>query len=201
MGQSPGKPWQVCIVRAEGGEVQRPVPDRRDQADPSWSPDGSSLAFGGQAVLEKEAAKVNAIRVLDLRTHQVSVLPGSQGLWSPRWSPAGGHIAAMSNDGNKLFLFDFSTRTWTELVQMSLGYPQWSHNGESVYFLGHPAGADKVFRVGIGGHKIEEVVDLKNFRQAPTMVGYWIGLAPDDSPLLVRDAGVRDFHALSLQLP
>jgi len=53
MGQSPGKPWQVCIVRAEGGEVQRPVPDRRDQADPSWSPDGSSLAFGGQAGARK----------------------------------------------------------------------------------------------------------------------------------------------------
>ena len=201
MGQIPGKPLQVCIVRAEGGEVQRPAPEQRDQADPSWSPDGNSLVFGGQAVTEKEAASVNAVRVLDLRTHQVSVLPGSQGLWSPRWSPTGSQIAAMSNDGNKLFLFDFSTRAWTELVQMSLGYPQWSHSGDSVFFLGHPAGADKVFRVRIGGHKLEEVVDLKNFHPEPSALGYWIGLAPDDSPLLVRDAGTRDLHALTLQLP
>jgi Tol biopolymer transport system component len=201
MGQIPGKPLQVCIVHADGGDVLRPLPEQRDQADPSWSPDGNSLVFGGQAVTEKEAASVNAVRVLDLRTHQVSVLPGSQGLWSPRWSPTGRQIAAMSNDGNKLFLFDLSTRAWTELVPMSLGYPNWSHSGDSVFFLGHPAGADKVFRVRINGHKLEEVVDLKNFHPEPTALGYWIGLAQDDSPLLVRDAGTRDFHALSLQLP
>jgi serine/threonine protein kinase/Tol biopolymer transport system component len=201
MGQLPGKPWQVCIVGAEGGTVQRPIPEQRDQADPSWSPDGRSLAFGGQAVVDKDAARVNAIRVLDLQTRQVSVLPGSQGLWSPRWSPTGGRIAAMSNDGDKLLLFDFRTRVWTELVQMSLGYPQWSHSGESIFFLAHLPGADEVFRVRIATHKAEEVVDLKNFHQAPFRVGYWIGLAPDDSPLLVRDAGTRDFHALTLQLP
>jgi WD40 repeat protein len=159
------------------------------------------MAFGGQAVVEKEAARVDAIRVLDLQTHRVSVLPGSQGLWSPRWSPKGGYIAAMSNDGNELLLFDFSTRKWTELARMSLGYPQWSHDGESVFFVGHPPGADKVFRVTLSGHKIEDVADLKNFHQAPFLVGNWMGLAPDDSPLLVRDAGTQDFYALSLQLP
>jgi Tol biopolymer transport system component len=201
MAQAAGKPWQVCIVRAEGGAVERPVPDQRDEADPGWSPDGRLMAFGGQAVVEKEAARVDAIRVLDLQTHRVSVLPGSQGLWSPRWSPKGGYIAAMSNDGNELLLFDFSTRKWTELARMSLGYPQWSHDGESVFFVGHPPGADKVFRVTLSGHKIEDVADLKNFHQAPFLVGNWMGLAPDDSPLLVRDAGTQDFYALSLQLP
>lgn len=144
---------------------------------------------------------MNAVHVLDLETHQVIVLPGSQGLWSPRWSPVGGHIAAMSNDGNKLLLFDFSTGTWVELAHMSLGYPQWSHGGESIFFVGHPPGADKVFRVWVSGHKVEEVADLKNFHQAPFLVGSWMGLTPDDSPLLVRDAGTQDFYALSVQLP
>jgi WD40 repeat protein len=200
MGQTPGKPWQVYLVGAEGGAVERLLPEERDQADPSWSPNGRSLAFGGQAVPEADAARVNAIRVLDLRTRQVTVLPGSQGLWSPRWSPAG-HIAAMSNDGNTLFLFDAGARAWTEFVQMSLGYPQWSHGGESIFFLGHPPGADKVFRARVGGHKIEDVADLKNFHQAPFLAGGWMGLAPDDSAMLMRDAGTQDFYALSLRLP
>ncbi len=201
MGQTPGKPWQVYLVSTEGGAVERPMPEERDQADPTWSPDGSSLAFGGQAVAETDAPRVNAVRVLDVRTRSVSILPGSEGLWSPRWSPTGRHIAAMSNDGNTLFLFDTGARAWTAFVQMSLGYPQWSHSGDAIFFLGHPPGADKLFRARVVGHKIEEVVDLKNFHQAPFLTGSWVGLAPDDSPMLMRDAGTQDFHALSLRLP
>ncbi len=201
MGQAPGKHWQLYLVSADGGSVERPLAEESDQADPSWSADGNSLVFGGQAVRETDAARVNAVRVLDLRTHRASVLPGSEGLWSPRWSPTGRQIAAMSNDGDTLFLFDFGTRAWTTLVQMSLGYPQWSHNGDSVSFLGHAPGADKVFRARVGDRKIEEVVDLKNFHQAPFLAGGWLGLAPDDSPMLMRDAGTQDFHALSVQLP
>ena len=202
MGQLPGKPWQLYIVSSQGGSVLQPlIPDRRDQADPTWSPDGSSLAFGGQAVSEKDAASVNAVQLLDLRTRRVTVVPGSNGLWSPRWSPAGDRLAAMSNNGNELFVYNFGTRAWTELAKASIGYPTWSHNGDSILFLNHLPGGDKVFGVSVTGHKLEEVADLKNFHGAPFLVGYWFGLAPDDSPLLVRDAGIWDFHALSLTLP
>ena len=201
MAQNPGQPWQVYIAGASDGALERPAPDQRDQADPTWSADGSSLAFGGQAVFEKDAPSVNAIRILDITTHQLSVLPGSQGLWSPRWSPTGRHILAMSNDGNKVLVFDFTTRAWTEMAQMSLGYPQWSHDGDAVFFLGHPKGTDKIFRVRLSDRKMEAVVDLKDFHPAQSKVGTWVGLAPDDSPLMMRDAGTQDFHALTLQLP
>ena len=201
MGQLPGKPWQLYIVSAQGGSAQQLIPEQRDQADPTWSPDGRSLAFGGQAVSEKDAARVNAIRLLDVRTRTVTVVPGSEGLWSPRWSPAGDRLAAMSNDGNELFVYSFSNRAWTKVAKASIGYPTWSHNGDSIFFLNHLAGGDQVFRVSITGHKLEEVADLKNFHAAPFLVGYWLGLAPDDSPLLVRDAGIWDFYALTLKLP
>ena len=201
MGQMPGKPWQLYIVSAQGGSAQQLIPEQRDQADPTWSPDGKSLAFGGQAVSEKDAASVNAIRLLDVRTRSVTVVPGSQGLWSPRWSPAGDRLAAMSNDGNELFVYSFSTRAWTKVAKASIGYPTWSHNGDSIFFLNHLAGGDQVFRVSVTSHKLEEVADLKNFHGAPFLIGYWFGLAPDDSPLLIRDAGIWDFHALTLKLP
>ena len=201
MGQLPGKPWQLYMVSAQGGSPQQLIPDQRDQADPSWSPDGSSLAFGGQAVSEKDAASVNAIRLLDLRTRKVTVIPGSEGLWSPRWSPAGNRLAAMSNDGTELSVYNFSTRVWTKLTKASIGYPTWSHNGDSIFFLNHLPGGDQVFRVSVSSHKAEEVVDLKNFHAAPFLIGYWFSLAPDDSPLLIQDAGIGDFHALNLTLP
>jgi eukaryotic-like serine/threonine-protein kinase len=201
MGQMPGKPWQLYIVSAQGGSPQQLIPDQRDQADPTWSPDGNTLAFGGQAVSEKDAARVNAVRLLDLRTRSVTVVPGSEGLWSPRWAPVGGRLAAMSNDGNELFIYDFATHTWSKLAEASIGYPTWSHNGDSIFFLNHLAGGDQVFRVSVAARKLEEVTDLKNFHGAPFLIGYWFGLAPDDSPLLIRDAGIWDFHALSVTLP
>jgi eukaryotic-like serine/threonine-protein kinase len=201
MGQMPGKPWQLYIVSAQGGSPQQLIPDQRDQADPTWSPDGNSLAFGGQAVSEKDAARVNAVRLLDLRTRSVTVIPGSEGLWSPRWAPVGGRLAAMSNDGNELFVYDFATHAWSKLATASIGYPTWSHNGDSIFFLNHLAGGDQVFRVSVATRKLEEVTDLKNFHGAPFLIGYWFGLAPDDSPLLIRDAGIWDFHALRVTLP
>jgi eukaryotic-like serine/threonine-protein kinase len=201
MGQMPGKPWQLYIVSAQGGSPQQLIPDQRDQADPTWSPDGNSLAFGGQAVSEKDAARVNAVRLLDLRTRSVTVIPGSEGLWSPRWAPVGGRLAAMSNDGNELFVYDFTTHAWSKLAKASIGYPTWSHNGDSIFFLNHLAGGDQVFRVSVATRKLEEVTDLKNFHGAPFLIGYWFGLAPDDSPLLIRDAGIWDFHALRVTLP
>jgi eukaryotic-like serine/threonine-protein kinase len=201
MGQLPGKPWQLYIVSAQGGSAQQLIPEQRDQADPTWSPDGKLLAFGGQAVSEKDAASVNAVRLLDVRTRSVTVVPGSEGLWSPRWSPSGDRLAAMSNDGNELSVYSFSTRAWTKVAKASFGYPTWSHNGDSIFFLNHLAGGDQVFRVSVTSHKLEEVADLKNFHGAPFLIGYWFGLAPDDSPLLIRDAGIWDFHALTLELP
>jgi Tol biopolymer transport system component len=201
MGQTPNKPWQVYIVPSEGGAMQQPMSDKRDQGDPNWSPDGNSLVYGGQMTRENEAARANAIRIVDLRTHQVSILPGSEGLWSPRWSRSGRYIVAMSNDGLKLLLFDFKSRTWAVLAQMALAYPQWSHRGDDVYFLGQPKEGNIIYHVRLSDHKLEEVVKLKDFRQAPFLVGGWMGLDRDDSPLLVRDNGTQDIHALSLDLP
>jgi hypothetical protein len=53
-------------------------------------------------------------------------------------------------------------------------------------------------RVRIRDLKLERVADLRNSRQA----GYWGGglsLAPDDSPLLLRDTGTQEIYALDWQ--
>jgi len=44
------------------------------------------------------------------------------------------------------------------------------------------------------------VYRVKDFRQVPYW-GDWGGLAPDDSPLLLRDAGTHDIYALDWQAP
>ena len=140
-----------------------------------------------------------AIHVVDLKTHQVSTLPGSEGLFSPRWSPDGRYIAALPANSQSVVLFDFETQHWSELAKVSAGWPNWSKDGQHIYFLRYqndPA----VLRVGISDRKVEQVVDLKNFRMAGYF-GFWLGLAPDDSPLLLRDTGTQEIYALDWEAP
>jgi len=199
MAQQPGKPFSVYVVSVEGGSLEQPVPGDHGGADPNWSPDGNSLLFGREP---SEAARGGTLdlETVDLRTHAVSKVPGSQELWSPRWSPDGRHILAFPRAGDRLMLFDLKTQNWTELAKIGVGYPEWSREGDYIYFTGVPAGGHPtgVFRARVNDHKLEQVFSLKDFRQAPGW-GEWVGVAPDDSPLLVRDAGTQDIYALNLR--
>ncbi len=202
IGREPRRPFGVYVIPAEGGSPERPVPGDRDTCDPNWSPDGNSLVFGRFPPDEPSGVGPMDLEIVDLRTRAISKVPGSDELWSPRWSPDGRHILAFPRDGDRLMLFDLKTQKWTELAKIGVGYPEWSRQGDYIYFTGIPPGGQPsgVFRVRISDRKLEQVFSLKDVRQAPGW-GEWVGLAPDDSPLLVRDTGTQDIYALDWQAP
>ena len=80
--------------------------EKEYQADAHWFPDGKRMIFGRAPWIPGSSEKV-AIQVLDLNSKQVSVFPGSENLYSPRLSPDGKHLAALSSDNKKLLIFDF----------------------------------------------------------------------------------------------
>jgi hypothetical protein len=45
---------------------------------------------------------------------------------------------------------------------------------------------------------IEQVADLKGVRQTGFRSGFWMGLTPDNSPLLLRDIGTEEIYSLDL---
>jgi Tol biopolymer transport system component/tRNA A-37 threonylcarbamoyl transferase component Bud32 len=192
---SAGKPPKAFLVSADGGTPQELMPGNAEtQLDANWSPDGSKIVFSGNP------PGTTAVLMLDLKTHQVSKLPGSEGLWSPRWSPDGRYIVAMPANTLSVVLFDFETQHWSELANANCAaYPSWSKDGQYVYFLRTP-NDPAVLRVRISDRKVDRVVDLKNFRMAGYF-GLWLGLAPDDSPLLLRDAGSQEIYALDWEAP
>ena len=58
-------------------------------------------------------------------------------MFSPRWSPDGRYIAALTPDYTKVMLFDFQTQKWTTWFTDAAGsvsYPQWSGDSKSIYF-------------------------------------------------------------------
>ena len=139
------------------------------------------------------------IQVLDLKTKQVRVVPGSEGMREPRWSPDGQHISALSENGDRLLLFDSKTAKWTEMAQMDAGFQNWSRDAQYVYFVS--AGTDPgVFRAAIRDHKLEKVVSLKGFQSGAD--GPWFSLTHNDEPLLLRElGGGREIYAFSWEAP
>jgi len=187
---APGRNVKLRTVSVDGGaSTEQIADDPEDKLDASWSPDGAKIIFGNAPSYPK-----SVIQLLDVNTHQVSTVPGSTGLYSPRWSPDGRYIAAMNFDSRVLMLFDFQTRKWQELARVTMGFPNWSKNSDYVYFL-HEEDHPSVMRVRISDHKVETVADLKHFRQAGFW-SVWLGMAPDDSPLLLRDTGTQEVYAL-----
>ena len=44
----------------------------------------------------------------------------------------------MTKNARKLALFDFQTGKWSDLLQTTIDFPNWSRNGQYVYFLHYP---------------------------------------------------------------
>ena len=189
------KPARIYQVSRDGGSPRELLPDdRTQQLDPNWSPDGTKIIFAGES-----NDPSSAIHVLDLATRKISSLPGSDGLYSPRWSPDGRYVSAFSADSKTLLLFDFRTEKWSELAQGSLSWLNWSHDSQYVYVLDF-RGKDAVVRIRVADHTTEQVADLKNFITVGRYGG-WLALAPDDSPLLLHDTGTQDVYSVDWEAP
>jgi DNA-binding winged helix-turn-helix (wHTH) protein/Tol biopolymer transport system component len=189
MAISAQKQYKACVVDADGGPPQQLLPGAGEEGVPTWSRDGNSVVFGD--TLHVGHASAMAIHLLDLRSRQVSNLPGSAGLWTPRWSPDGRYIAALAlGDEAKgqlascpaLLLYDFRTSRWTTLAKAEyFRNLTWSRDSQYVYF--HTSSPDLgLYRLDIASKTVERLASRKDLAG---VFDDWIGLAPDGSPLVM----------------
>ena len=184
--------WRAYLVDATGGNLRELVPGAAAGFDPSWSPDGKSVVIASNDL----GPTSNRIEIVDLATHKSTPVPGGENLFSPRWSPDSRYIAGITTDSQKLMLFDRDSQRWSELVQMGIGFPSWSHDSKYLYFDSILTDDPAMFRVRIADHTLERIVSLKGIDRYWGIVGEWSGLAPDDSILLTRDTSNSDVYAL-----
>lgn len=197
---TPANPFKNYLVAAAGGEEPRPLqPGHREMEGlPSWSPDGRKIAFGDVPELLGRADKSNAIHILDLSTGKAEALPGSEGFWSPRWSPDGQYITALKDDDpdphlQPLWLFDLKTGRIRDLRVDHVKHFLWSHDSRYVYYddeLGHG-----IYRIRIPNGKPELVANTNLILRADKD---WFGLTPDDFPLILRDAGSEEIYSVDV---
>ncbi|MFL6465916.1 MAG: winged helix-turn-helix domain-containing protein [Bryobacteraceae bacterium] len=203
-GALPGGPAAIYIVPFDGGTPQAIEPTAAHGViEPVWSPDGTSLALGTSAT-QYDPPEQTLLYQFGLNANHLSALPGSERLWSPRWSPDGRYLAALEFPETIIKLYDLKMHTQTQLTNVPAAYPSWSRDGQFVYFRSSPSD-EAWYRVQIRDRKLERLVSLKNVTalaaspsRGPAQIGtsWWVGLAPDDSLLLTREVGSLEIYSL-----
>jgi len=186
----PEQTMRMFLVNAEGGgPVLLPVTER-NPTDPTWSPDGKSVAYSLRGGF---SGRLHEIWILDVATQESRKIPGSDGFWSARWSPDGKYLAALGGSPSKLWLFNFDTQKWSELTSSDPNWPNWSHDSKYVYVLLYAE--NSVARVRLSDHKLERLVSLQGFPYASRA---WVGVTPDGRLMMTRDKGIEEVYAFDL---
>ena len=196
----PGQSWKLFLVPAAGGTPREVLTESGSQMDANWSTDGARLMFGD---LRKGGGELS-IRILDLQTGKIEKVPGSEGLFSPRWSPDGRYIVALSPDNTTLKRYDFRTQTWSNWLVESAGsvsYPVWSPDSKSVYFDDLVNGDESIRRVKLDESQPKLAFVLGSIERYPGALGTWSGRAADGSWMFVRDRSTQEVYELSMELP
>jgi Tol biopolymer transport system component len=202
----PGKLQAACIVSADGGATEEvPTGSQQCPDDPQWAPNGRSLIFALYPPgLVSTKPQDYSVGQFDFQTKKVTILSGSEGMLAPRRSPDRRYISTFSVDGKKVMLLELSTGKWSQLAEgTTLLYPNWSLDSKYVYFEDVRAGDPEIDRVSVATRKKERVAVLKGVLRVPLMDSGapWNGVAPDGSPLIMRDVGIRELYSLELELP
>jgi Tol biopolymer transport system component/DNA-binding winged helix-turn-helix (wHTH) protein len=197
MAEEPGMPWKLYLIDSEGG---KPVPllnEDRNEADPDWSADGRSIVFG-RLPDRMDSRQPKAIYLLDIQTREVTEIPGSIGLFSPRLSPNGRYIAAIRLDQRALLLFDRSQGRWTTLATHGVGDPAWSRDGRFLYFQDFLENGKPIYRIAVPAGEAKTVATIANLRPIAATDYRLIGLAPGDLPVVSAHTSTVNLYSVDL---
>ena len=192
-------PHGLFVIAADGGQPTEIGRKGWDYGDPTWSSDGRRVVFAGSPANQSEGP--SRIQIADLATGTISTIAGADRMFSPRWSPDGASIVALSTDSPKMMLYEFATGRWKEIVQNggSFGWPSWTADSR---YIEAQHGTD-IVRVRVVDGQVTRVVSLEGVHQVVLPGGEsWIGFAPDGAPLLLREvASPPEIYAFVVDWP
>ncbi|MBL8210916.1 MAG: serine/threonine-protein kinase [Bryobacterales bacterium] len=199
-GNKPGQPSRIYVVPATGGslrQVSHGEGGPGGETDASFSPDGQSLVYGVQMSDQTVSGQKFGLGIHNLASGRTTPLPGSEGLWSPRWSPDGRFIAALGFP-NRIWVYDLTSSTRRQLTDIGGGFPSWSRDGQRLYF--ESGNTTTWYRLTLASRRLEALSSLRGLDTPPFSVG-WVGLDANESLISTRDTSAVSIYAMDLEQP
>jgi len=135
---------EIFVMDDDGNNVTQLTGNSTNDANPVWSPDGSSIAFQSIRDGDYEIYIMNTDGASQIRLTNAT---GSDG--NSQWSPDGSKIVFTSNrDGNQeIYLMDSDGANQIRLTSNSSidNYPRWSPSGDRISFVSTRDGNGEIY--------------------------------------------------------
>lgn len=140
--------WDIYVMELKTGILQRLTETFEYEGNPSWSPDGSWLAY---EVFVNESLEI-VIRSVDDPTQEVIQLTSNPAAdYAPSWSPGGRQLAFVSDrtGSPEIFVADLDQVSESSFVNVSSNQvedarPAWSPDGRYLAWSSHEQGGRRL---------------------------------------------------------
>jgi len=148
--------YTLEVADQDGYEPQALLKSKEPIMSPSWSPDGSKLAY---VSFEKRYASIYLHDVISGDRELLSDFPGING--APAWSPDGKKLALVlsKNGAPNIYVMNLTTDKLTQLTNDFYinTEPAWAPDGRSLVFTSNRAGGPQIYKINVADKKISRV--------------------------------------------